>query len=56
MDALASFFTILAGVVAGVVDAVIKRLSHEPHPESLPGLRGSIARWAQGHRSPRHRA
>jgi hypothetical protein len=51
MDALTSFFTVIAGFVAGIVDAVIKRLAHEPHPESLPGIKGSIARWAQGHRA-----
>lgn len=55
MEALASLFAVLSGLVAGVVEAVIKRLSQEPHPESIPGIRGRIARWAQDHRAPRPR-
>lgn len=52
MEAIASLFAVLAGLLAGVVDAVIKRLAHEPHPESIPGIRGRIARWAQDYRAP----
>ncbi len=52
MEALASLFAVIAGLLAGIVEAVIKRLANEPHPETLPGIKGRIARWAHDHRTP----
>lgn len=52
MEALASLFAVISGLLAGIVEAVIKRLANEPHPKTLPGINGRVARWAQDH----HRA
>lgn len=50
MEGLVALLTAAAGLLAGIVDALIRRFARTPNPETAPGTRGRIARWAQENR------